>query len=178
MGERCSVDVNECESSPCSHGICFDSTIALNSTLPTELDVAVCSTASRQGCAMVGMRMCGSSCVPILLDVAINAYSCHCEAGWDGANCAADVDECVSLPCVDGICVDSSTCKDSFPASDCSALDFVQCGTECCSPSIPIDTYACTCERGATGHNCDTDIDECVSSPCDNGGQCLHSSSG
>lgn len=36
-----------------------------------------------------------------------------------------------------------------------------------------LEGYFCTCESGWTGVNCDTNIDECLSNPCFNGGICF-----
>jgi hypothetical protein len=38
-----------------------------------------------------------------------------------------------------------------------------------------IAVYACLCEAGYSGHNCDHDDNECASSPCENGGSCMDS---
>ncbi|KAK2150868.1 hypothetical protein NP493_2712g00002 [Ridgeia piscesae] len=35
-----------------------------------------------------------------------------------------------------------------------------------------VNTYSCTCAAGYTGDRCQTDIDECDSSPCMNGATC------
>ena len=35
--------------------------------------------------------------------------------------------------------------------------------------------YTCLCEPGYTDVNCETEIDECESSPCQNGGSCSDS---
>ncbi|KAH3692451.1 hypothetical protein DPMN_194292 [Dreissena polymorpha] len=32
--------------------------------------------------------------------------------------------------------------------------------------------YRCLCQQGYTGQTCETDINECGSSPCQNGGSC------
>ena len=35
-----------------------------------------------------------------------------------------------------------------------------------------IAVYTCTCDPGYTGVNCQADINECVSNPCQNGASC------
>ena len=35
-----------------------------------------------------------------------------------------------------------------------------------------MDGYECVCETGWEGHSCHQEVDECVSSPCQNGAQC------
>ena len=36
--------------------------------------------------------------------------------------------------------------------------------------------YTCSCQAGFSGTNCDADVDECGSSPCQNGGVCTDGS--
>ena len=38
-----------------------------------------------------------------------------------------------------------------------------------------VGDYTCICSAGWTGENCAIDIDECASSPCQNGGECIDS---
>ncbi|XP_075467242.1 neurocan core protein [Ascaphus truei] len=33
--------------------------------------------------------------------------------------------------------------------------------------------YSCICQHGYTGENCEIDIDDCLSNPCQNGGTCI-----
>ena len=89
------------------------------------------------------------------------------------------MDECISNPCQNG-----AVCSDSTDA-----------------PHIVLNRYSCACAAGfvsgvcahtyelwlanytnstglcsvLTGGNCDVDLDECVSSPCQNGGACTDS---
>lgn len=63
-------------------------------------------------------------------------------AGFSGAHCEIDIDECNPDPCHYG------TCKDSIAA------------------------FTCLCQPGYTGHRCDININECQSQPCKNGGTC------
>ena len=41
----------------------------------------------------------------------------------------------------------------------------------------PPPGFECDCNAGYTGEQCDTDIDDCDPSPCENGGTCTVSTS-
>lgn len=71
-----------------------------------------------------------------------HAVSLLLVAGFTGAHCEIDIDECDPDPCHYG------TCKDS------------------------IASFTCLCQPGYTGHRCDININECQSQPCKNGGTC------
>ena len=123
-------------------------------------------------------------------------YSCICRAGYanglcrydflesyqaqctvtDGGNCDVDVDECASAPCQNG-----ATCTES--AHDAQiALDAYSCACAAgfangiCQYSFQ-PRYASQC-RVALGGNCDVDVDECASAPCQYEGVCKESSDG
>ena len=103
----------------------------------------------------------------------IAEYSAECSvqdsSGGLGGNCDIDVDECAS-----GMCVNNATCEDSN--DDLSIIPHL---------------YLCTCvdgyehsilsntEWGTEGYtnsdnnqDCGVNIDECASSPCQNGATC------
>jgi hypothetical protein len=100
-------------------------------------------------------------------------------AGRTHSQQSNDFDECASAPCVNG-----ATCIESSSDS-----------------SVSLSTYRCTCAAGFAngvcnyaylpqyssecnvlesssggGGNCDIDVNECISSPCVNGGSCNESS--
>ena len=97
-----------------------------------------------------------------------------------GGNCDVDVDECASAPCLNGAaCTDSSvdvavsthayrcTCTDGF-ANGVFEYDFIaEFSTEC-------DVRESSMSTELSG-NCDNDVDECLSSPCQNGATCAQS---
>lgn len=63
-------------------------------------------------------------------------------AGYTGAHCEVDIDECHPDPCHYG------SCRDGVAA------------------------FTCLCQPGYTGHHCETNINECHSQPCRHGGTC------
>jgi hypothetical protein len=162
---NCDMDVNECISSPCHNGGgCYDTT----STCPPEV--------SPDDCALAGLVRCGlQSCRPRVI-TSPDMFACQCSNGYEGVMCEIDTDECASSPCQNGAyCTDSTT-----------------------SATVPIDAYSCSCAAGfangvcwyssmvavapypelcsvALGGNCDVDVNECVSSPCQHGSTCSDS---
>ena len=45
---------------------------------------------------------------------------------------------------------------------------------QCCA--VPLQSYTCTCHTGYTGLHCETDVDECLSTPCQHDSTCLQRS--
>jgi YVTN family beta-propeller protein len=74
----------------------------------------------------------------------VNGFSCACAAGYEGATCETDIDECASAPCLNG-----GECTDE------------------------VNGFSCACAAGYEGATCETDIDDCSPNPCESGGSCV-----
>merc|ERR1711998_771955 len=129
---------------------------------------------------MNGATCSDSTSTKMLPDV----YACTCVAGYSGAICETDLDECASTPCLNGATctqgVASYTCTcaagySDVPVGTCfSELD--ECSSSpCLNGGTCFDhafAYSCVCARGYAGYNCEVNPNECASSPCMNGGTC------
>ncbi|NWX16415.1 CRUM1 protein, partial [Aegotheles bennettii] len=95
------------------------------------------------GCT--GADVCASSpCLNAgICEDLFNSFRCACRAGWGGALCDSDIDECQSGPCVHGDCVDA------------------------------VADFQCECSRGFIGKRCDINVDDCVRHQCLNGATCV-----
>ena len=186
------TDINECESSPCVHGACADSTTS-HKVAPAIYSCTCedgyfgdnCDAASDE-CDSHPCQNCETNDCCTDGD---NAYTCACKPGFEGENCATDIDECASEPCQNGATCDDSntdqhgvepgvfrcTCVGSYHGELCDTE------TDFCAPAPCInggtctgteDSYTCQCADGFEGDNCDTDVDECASSPCQNEAPC------
>ena len=117
-GVNCETDFDECGSVPCKHGArCIDS--------------SHCAL-SHDNCSLVGMLAidCGYSCAP---RPSANQFVCLCPGGWAGVTCDLDVDECASVPCLNGaLCLTSGT--QDFNSTNHS--------------TVPVGSFECVCAAG------------------------------
>ena len=66
----------------------------------------------------------------------IRGHYCLCDPGFTGARCELDIDDCLTDPCVHGVCEDTGTdsficiCFDGYEGNDCQIQRDVQAGIE------------------------------------------------
>ena len=188
FGGNCDIDVDECASNPCQNGAtCYqhvsnwtcDCTFVINNRTGIrraydgemcESEIDVCSV-NEDDCDPINA---------VCTHLGPGLHHCECNIGWegDGSTCT-DIDECQSSPCEHG-----ATCLESFVLAQI-LVDAYRC---VCSPGFSdgyceydfVSQYTTECsvvqsDTSPTGGNCGTDVDECVSVPCQNGAVCLES---
>lgn len=89
------------------------------------------------------------------------SFTCDCASGFTGSKCDEEVDECESGPCQNG-----ATCYVSSTLLTDKKTTLLHTSQDL------VNDYGCHCAAGFTGKNCQTDINECDSFPCFNGGHC------
>ncbi|RZF45128.1 hypothetical protein LSTR_LSTR000538 [Laodelphax striatellus] len=111
-------------------------------------------------------------------------YKCTCLAGFYGEDCS------LFNPCLGSVspCLNGGKCESNKSNEfQCSCLlgyygisceHFNPCSQASCKHgskcyNVSATAYACKCLQGYTGVECETDIDECTSDPCLNGGTCI-----
>ncbi|XP_045698836.1 protein delta homolog 2 isoform X1 [Phyllostomus hastatus] len=70
-------------------------------------------------------------------------FTCRCLAGFVGARCEVNVDDCLMRPCANG-----ATCVDG------------------------VNRFSCLCPEGFAGRFCTINLDDCASRPCQRGARC------
>jgi hypothetical protein len=194
---NCDVDVNECESNPCANGgICTESS-TLQYSNDTTWDEVYDGSFSGElfdedtvsfdaySCSCAAGYANGVCMYDFIDNVALDCRI------WEGGNCDIDVNECASGPCLNGaLCQESTTtelvgnltmsigphaylcsCSLGFSGGYCDEEDHLN--------GALLSQYSGTCSESyalAEQANCDIDVDECISGPCNNGATCSDSS--
>ncbi|KAK1785538.1 hypothetical protein P4O66_018902 [Electrophorus voltai] len=108
-----------------------------------------------------------------------NTHYCKCPSDYTGSYCESQVDHCEDNPCLNGATcrgyVGGYTCDVSGRTTSgliCSArCRRLHQGTRQASRSAP--AVFSQCMPGYEGQNCEREINECRSHPCQNGGTCI-----
>uniref|UniRef100_A0A674AKK3 Sushi, von Willebrand factor type A, EGF and pentraxin domain-containing protein 1 n=1 Tax=Salmo trutta TaxID=8032 RepID=A0A674AKK3_SALTR len=105
-------------------------------------------------------------------------FLCQCRPGFVGSQCEAEVNECSSSPCLnEGVCVDevnqfTCSCADGFTGGVPLPLYQAPWALQLALFITSKGHISCNYRKGKTSSHCELEIDECLSSPCLNGGVC------
>ncbi|XP_065179894.1 fibrillin-3-like [Sycon ciliatum] len=103
---------------------------------------------------------------------------CHCQAGFSGAACETDIDDCVDVKCLnggtcqDGINMFKCLCPKDYAGTLCEQMDQCALSPDACAEygknGVCINddsgqSFVCGCRHGFTGTPCEN-IDECKAS--------------
>ncbi|XP_068151971.1 protein eyes shut [Drosophila tropicalis] len=169
-----------CLSNPCVFGVCIDGLNSSYSCYCIDGYTGIQCQTNWDEC-WSGPCQNGGTCVD-----GVAYYNCTCPEGFSGSNCEENVDECMSNPCQNGgLCRDRNngytcSCQAGYLGDHCE-VDVAVCetgtgarcqhGGECIEgPGLE---FTCECPAGWHGRICQEEINECASSPCQNGGVCV-----
>lgn len=102
---------------------------------------------------------------------------CVCPAGYAGARCETNIDDCLNhscannATCIDGVLSYTCACAAGFMGELCDrpipfcAKEFNPCRNGATCRNL-ITHYACDCVPGFTGDNCTVNVDDCQNNMC------------
>ncbi|XP_051504649.1 protein jagged-2 isoform X1 [Myxocyprinus asiaticus] len=166
MGRHCEVQQSRCASAPCQNGgRCRSITMGY-----------VCE-------CLYGYT--GTNCEvqvdPCILNPCQNKAQCHslqgdfycaCDDEYEGKTCSQLRDHCKTSTCQ---VIDSCTIAVTTNGTAKVVRHILSnvCGPHGRCISQSGGNFTCTCQPGFTGTYCHENINDCVSSPCHNGGTCI-----
>ncbi|XP_056150373.1 protein jagged-2b isoform X2 [Lampris incognitus] len=169
VGARCEIQQSKCDSGPCQNGgRCYGTADSFVCECPLEFSGQLCQIASWSSSDPCDPDPCenGATCHGMAQD-----FYCACPEGYEGKTCAQVKDHCRTTPCQ---VIDSCTIA---VASNDSA-EVLHISSNVCGPrgrciSQPGGNFTCVCDPGFSGAYCHENINDCIGSPCRNGGTCI-----
>ncbi|XP_022258327.1 fibropellin-1-like, partial [Limulus polyphemus] len=108
-------------------------------------------------------------------------YWCDCPKGFAGQNCETNINECLSGPCVHGVCEDGKGvftcyCLPGFGGDHCE-FEYDECDSNPCvnggACEDLVASYKCHCGPGYKGKRCQIKVNLCSPNPCPSPAQCV-----
>uniref|UniRef100_A0A673H9K1 Delta-like protein n=1 Tax=Sinocyclocheilus rhinocerous TaxID=307959 RepID=A0A673H9K1_9TELE len=185
-GPTCAKDKDECMSNPCAHGgTCFDLENGFECLCLPQWTGKTCQIGETYSPCQNGGR-CRSLAT---------GYECECLYGYTGTNCEvrsiitykAHKDLSLSQSLISSLCLSLSLYTALFDSQGNCTIAVTTNGTakavwhilsNVCGPhgrciSQSGGNFTCACQPGFTGTYCHENINDCASSPCQNGGTCI-----
>ena len=107
-GSQCEVNINECESNPCQHGVCIDKINAFQCLCHPGYTGPECGSKFNECTSNLCLN--GGVCIDKATD-----YACDCGIGYEGKHCENDIDLCKKPE----ICSNFQSCTDKGSHADC-----------------------------------------------------------
>ncbi|XP_069371182.1 protein jagged-2b isoform X1 [Paralichthys olivaceus] len=169
VGTHCEIQRNKCDSGPCQNGgQCHAVLDGFVCECPPEFAGQLCEIPSWSPSDACDPNPCKNEaqCHSIYQD-----FYCACPEDYEGKTCERLKENCKTVPCQ---AIDS--CTVAVATNDSAGVRHISsnvCGPRGRCLSQPGGNFTCACDPGFSGMYCHENINDCIDSPCGNGGTCI-----